>query len=53
MIRYHLEPQYLCVIPHQKLSNSPVVLVYYTIHVTLRKIWIVNKEIHRGFIRKY
>ena len=27
-----------------ELSISPGVLVYYTNHVTLRKIWIVNKQ---------
>jgi len=35
-VHYHLEPQYLCVLRHKKLSISPGVLVYYTNHVTLR-----------------
>jgi hypothetical protein len=44
MIRYHLEPQYLYVLRHQKLSISPGTLVYCTNHVTPRKVWIVNKQ---------
>ena len=43
-LHYHLEPQYLCVLHHKKLSISPGILVYYTNHVTLRKVWIVNKQ---------
>ena len=39
-----LEPQYLCVIRHQRLSISSDVLMYYTNRVTLRKVWNVNKE---------
>jgi hypothetical protein len=28
----------------KELSISPDILVYYTNHVTLRKVWIVNKQ---------
>jgi len=45
MIHYHdLEPQYLYVLRHHQLSISPGVHVYYTNHVTLRKVWIVNNQ---------
>jgi hypothetical protein len=45
MIHYHLEPQYLyTVLCHHKLLISPGIHVYYTNHVTLRKVWIVNKQ---------
>jgi len=38
----------------KELSISPGVLVYYTNHVTLRKVWIVNKQRKTsGFICKY
>jgi hypothetical protein len=37
----------------KELSISPGILVYYTNHVTLRKVWIVNKEKHLAFIFKY
>jgi hypothetical protein len=40
MIQYHLEPQYLFVLRHQKLSIYPD----YTNHVTPRKVSIVNKQ---------
>ena len=41
-LHYQLEPQYLCVLRHQKIL--PGVLVYYTNHVTLRKVWIVKQR---------
>jgi hypothetical protein len=44
MIHYRLEPHYLYVLRHQQLSISPGVHVYYANHVTLRKVWIVNKQ---------
>ena len=36
-----------------KVIDFPGVLVYYTHHVTPRKVWIVNKQKHWGFIWKY
>jgi hypothetical protein len=44
MIHYCLEPHYLYVLRHHHLSISPAVHVYYANHVTLRKVWIVNKQ---------